>query len=1065
MSIRSFLYPGFFKLGKDDSLIFQEEKLKDLKKFEWIAVTTDSQVHRKGENVFLLIASTLRGQKVKLEIFQHERLVFPEKQIELSKAGLAVHQLEGLKDGEYTVKISYQDLTKDLSASHQFTIAPYTRSVIDAAVSKYSLDKGKLDFEMTVTHLISGLYEGKAKVSLLSGSRVVWEQEEALILHGGYKNKLDVSSYSGPFTIEIVTPDGNTSSVFLPNTGVSERQKEQISSFGKSYFEACLHPFAGSQAIRGLHVGPGKQANTSLILKSAIGKKDSLKATEQLPEVKIVIVNPETGKHEVHSFKNVRKNQTLGFSVTKPYAIVLAGAVREKGKAEKKEKELFEAGAFVFYPVELKGEIQVAEKAAPGQEISIVVSSPRNKSAEGIIVVRDKRVEHRCLGPKIAATLFEKIEKDAFLVVYRSLLRDLRHLVGFLGGELGPQYRKLRSGLTGLFGDISYFMSPPRGMVERGVKGLEGFHVETASGVTEEALSDLDFNTLMAQITPAREIEIHVIHVEHFKLSGGKKSFDIKLGDQIGEVETIVYLLSGHDHLTLTKTTEVTKDAYVEADIPAFVDKNDKIQVSVGYRLPGEEKANLFIGADRHLVQGSGSLPIEVTGKTGELLIDLTPEHFSPDKLVKKVEPLGIQTVTQSEITILKPGETVSGKVFVYASPLEMQKNVVEALCGYPYGCAEQTSAGLYGLGMAYLAFSRGLIAGGNGDGYDLSKIKDQIYAGTNRLKTVYGKFASSGRWGLWENSSPSTHVSMQVARNLSPYYALVMDFPELTEIVVRTKEKLTEDAVRNNELLVFGPEFAEDKIDSPEAAAATILWGHPDERYIALDYLKSTYQKELIGVSWQSQRSWAGRMEITAKVGAALFKANDPLAYEAFGFLSDKLENGRFYSTTDTSALILLLSQISSNGLKGKPKVKIDGQEKVVDGVIFGKKVTAINQPVMVRVDKEKRISLLDIKPGLQFEYALLHNEEIKLGDRVTLRVIPKEKTRCPIVKVIISGVLSFLEGKVNLQIVEKPVIGEFLELPLLAIRRGQGTLHIVVTDMYDPEKIGIMHHPISVS
>jgi hypothetical protein len=154
-------------------------------------------------------------------------------------------------------------------------------------------------------------------------------------------------------------------------------------------------------------------------------------------------------------------------------------------------------------------------------------------------------------------------------------------------------------------------------------------------------------------------------------------------------------------------------------------------------------------------------------------------------------------------------------------------------------------------------------------------------------------------------------------------------------------------------------------------------------------------------------------------------------------------------------------------DGQTGARKVTLDGVERVVDQVMIGQSVTCNSGQVLVRVDREVEVNYLDVEPAFPFELEVRRggNGAIKLGDRFDVVVKPRQESRCPIARVYLPGMLAFLEGGANAQLLVKPVLGQELVLPAVAVRKGSGSIYAVLSDMYDSRKVGtIPAMPLSV-
>jgi hypothetical protein len=107
--------------------------------------------------------------------------------------------------------------------------------------------------------------------------------------------------------------------------------------------------------------------------------------------------------------------------------------------------------------------------------------------------------------------------------------------------------------------------------------------------------------------------------------------------------------------------------------------------------------------------------------------------------------------------------------------------------------------------------------------------------------------------------------------------------------------------------------------------------------------------------------------------------------------------------------------------------------------------------------VDHEIEINHLEPRADFRFELKL-SKARPRLGERIQISVVPKEKSITPLVRLYLPGCLALLKGGANAQTAHLPVTQSELVVEAIAVRRGHGKLCATVHDMYDADKVGTM-------
>jgi hypothetical protein len=268
-----------------------------------------------------------------------------------------------------------------------------------------------------------------------------------------------------------------------------------------------------------------------------------------------------------------------------------------------------------------------------------------------------------------------------------------------------------------------------------------------------------------------------------------------------------------------------------------------------------------------------------------------------------------------------------------------------------------------------------------------------------------------------------------------------------------KAAKALVERNYKNNQLLPLGREFRA-RLETVADAVALYFHGN-GQRERALDHLRRTVERLDDGtVRWPASRRhyWGGQLEATCDAARVMLDAGDALFVPAFRHVTSKLVDGMLYSTADTRALVELLAGL---GFRQSDTARIDGREVPLREASIGKEVTAQTDNLIVRVDKRMEINHLE--PRADFRFGVKASQKRpKLGERIQIKVTPKESSIAPLVRLYLPGCLALLKGGANAQTAHLPVERDELVVDAVAVRAGRGTLYVTVHDMYDADKIG---------
>jgi hypothetical protein len=279
------------------------------------------------------------------------------------------------------------------------------------------------------------------------------------------------------------------------------------------------------------------------------------------------------------------------------------------------------------------------------------------------------------------------------------------------------------------------------------------------------------------------------------------------------------------------------------------------------------------------------------------------------------------------------------------------------------------------------------------------------------------------------------------------------LPFKDAFDMRGKAARALSERSYKNNQLLPLGHEF---RAPLETVADAVALYFHGNGyRKKALDYLRRSVERLDDGTArWPTSQHhyWGGQLEATCDAARVMLDAGDALFVPAFCYVTGKLVDGMLYSTADTRALVELLAGL---GFHQSDTALIDGREMPLREVSVGKEVTARTDNLIVRVDEQIQINHLE--PRADFRFGVKPSKKrLKLGERIQIKVTPKESSIAPLVRLYLPGCLALLKGGANAQTAHLPVERDELVVDAVAVRPGRGKLYVTVHDMYDADKIG---------
>ena len=994
--------------------------------FTLATIVTDRKVYTPKDEVRLFVfAPQKAGQVLSMMIIRNGQELFKEE-FETDEQGIYFNSLKNLDDGSYSIEIKLND-NENISCS--FTVAQYTLSFLRASLVSHDYKDGTLGFRLL---LIQGdiPYKGKVTVGLFCGyCDVVVANIETSSKEGTCEGSFLLEGHTGPFKLVITTHSGESATLSIPGSSADVRDSVSISHTGEIVEASLLPSQSLTRRTRGIYMGSTGTKTSPVILEDIIGETAKLNIAEDLHHLMICIYSPIDDKYQEIEKRDVKKGDVIEFNTPYPFSLL---SVASMGN------DCYENFSFLMKPERMELEIEAPEKSLPGEEIDITITSNRNGKL--MLVIADSRLERENPLDKLAEVTFKNIKKN------------LSQLKPGKVGEFFPAPRgadgrflvKTRrvGGSTGNF-DImnaatSFFHSKPDfSGLQNGINFAfldevdikeKTFDEEIIEGNLQEddklSMTRLDFpQVILAEIVDFDE----------------RLEKKIKLGEQIGAFTIFAFLIDKMDFTSTTHKVETSREVYVELDVPSLMSPGDEITGRAYARCPdtGELSVRTPITSVTDMVNKHGVFEIPIKS-AGEVMAELECPQ-GKDATGKTIMLPGKEKITTSKLIWLKPGESIkAGRIIVYPGPGNLMKDSVDSLIRYPFGCAEQTSSKLYGLALVYRAMEKGVIANGN------SEVKRMIQQGAHRMEIFYREDG----FCLWEKGKADISVTMQVLSNLKPLWK--MNVQNIDEMIENIIEKLLKKKTRDNCLVYYDEKFS-GKMKTVRDAVTFYNRGIEKEKAVKL--IKNKVKRQGSMAYWEDETCWAGTGEATCLALQVAYHEMPGLFVKGFNYVSSKLKDGRLYSTSDTCAFLELLNQLS--GITTR-EVIIDGETHLLTGVLIGKEVTAVDK-TLVRIDEESEVDYLS--PRSDFEGELkIERTSLKLGEKVNLSIQTLEDSIAPLVRIYLPGNLASLKGGTGIQKMYLPVRESPFSLELYGIRRGKGKLRVVLHDMYNEEKVGVL-------
>lgn len=990
------------------------------------AVVTDRKVYKPGDKIHLFAFVPQKPEnKFTYTILKNDQ-DFLKEEGETDEKGVFTDTINGLEDGAYRVSMKFDDSPGIICT---FTVARHTLSFMRASLVSHSYMEGEMPYSLSV--IMGDIpYTGRLKAGLYCDyCRAVVLEQDMESTEGFAEGKFLLEGHTGPFSLVLTTPGGESATIFIPGTRSDVREIVRLSGMGEIIDGSLLPSEALTARNRGIYYGSTGTTTVPVILDEMVDEKAVLRVTSNLDHLVINIYSPISGTFQEIEQRNVKKGSVIELNPPHPLSVLSVGSIG---------KDCYETFSLLMKPEKMELEINAPEKGKPGQEIDITVTS--NRSGKLMLIVADSRLERENPFDKLTEETFKNIRENLSMMK-SGKVEEMPPPVTPGSRPFGGRLMMVGAGINTMDdfspATMSFSMASSPGIPDLKVKSkapaapLQDMKVLTrgksyAQPDIEEKLSTsrMDFpEVILAELSDFDE----------------RLTRKVKLGDQIGSFTIIAFLLDGMDYISESRQVEVSQDVYAELDVPALISPGDEIVGRVYARCPEKGSLKVLTSLTRIEKEVEKTGIFEITIKSaGEVMAELdTPQ--GRDTVGKTVGIPGREKIMSSRVVWLKPGETVTGeKIFVYPGVGYLLKDMVKPLVQYPFGCAEQTSAKLFGLALVHQAMKKKIISNGSNEAERL------LYQGAGRMELFY----DNGAFSLWEGGTPADYVTAKVLSNLRPLWK--MGIHNIDEMISGSVEKLLKNGYKDNSLVCYGSGFAGTMKTIRDAVS---FYQRDVEKGKAVALIK---EKAVISENmayWQDQSCWAGETEATS-LALQVMNSEDPALFQkGFNYLSTKLRNGMLYSTSDTKALLELLNGMAS---PIADKALIDGKEQELNDIVVCREVSAIEE-TLVRIDEENEVDYLS--PRSDFDGELnIERTSLKLGEKINLSITPKETCLAPLVRFYLPGNVASLKGGAGLQMLYLPIRDKVLNIEIYGVRKGKGKLRAVLHDMYDSEKVGVL-------
>jgi uncharacterized protein YfaS (alpha-2-macroglobulin family) len=440
----------------------------------------------------------------------------------------------------------------------------------------------------------------------------------------------------------------------------------------------------------------------------------------------------------------------------------------------------------------------------------------------------------------------------------------------------------------------------------------------------------------------------------------------ISLNNKVGEA--VYEFIVGKDLLVrlITPRFMTERDELFITGIVHNYLKTDKRVVmeltAKGVKMLSEAK-NTYTVAQKAQKKVDWQIIAQAAGKAEFILKGLTNEQSDAIKLTIPVLPHGTEkfeakagdTKDKSEIEFNLPQQatkqTAMLKIQLAPSIAGSMFSSLKYLAGYPYGCVEQTMSRFLPTVIVSKTFRQF-------DVYEPGLNKELPKMVDKGLERLYSFHHSDGGWGWWENDQSNPHMTAYVVYGLSKAKEAGYKIDETKLAAAKNwlkvnypkQKELSEKVYLLFALTTAGEQMKEwaidmygerNSLDNYSCALLAMILQQNGETEKALEMisiLENSAEDAGTFCTWKGKDNsytWNdNQVEITAYALQAflMVKPESPLAAKAMRYLAFSRTGDRWYSTKDTAAAVLALTEYLKNKTELNPnftgKVFINGKE-----------------------------------------------------------------------------------------------------------------------------------------
>lgn len=828
----------YFRLDAQQRVLGPSSHLPGVMALQLVSATMDQPQYWPDEIVRLrVVAPGWPSQKLLVQWSKRDATPI-KAEVELDAGGLAVLELANgkaarLQLGEYRVEV--KSANGKLSTATTFSVVEGTLGEVSLAfafqrvTSTDELDKVKAGWFMgnasgagqrwgnglsfkNQLRVDNEPFNGEVQLvprCMLSGCNgvVAGPQQRVQVTNGELGATLQVGGHSGPFQVEIVTPQGSLRHQF-EGSGHVEREMIPVSKGVRWGYRIGLAPYQGTTQLPGRALWvekatkPVERDAFELNSLFAEGGQAKIAALHPLKLVQAMVWTAKPDGTFAASKETVPEKlsagQSFSLKVAGPMALVSFGGVAEAGPDK---GHWVEGYAMVFGPTGVQGRLEVAEKARPNDSVAVTVvlrdDQGQPLAGSAILEAYDIRVAAKDPAGPLASAVGDSLRRagrhlDSWVDPVeeerqrreeerlrkeeerKQRLEEKREREREKREEARMRREAKKDGMSHSHG------LGAGGMAVKGV-GMGGGGVAygrgsvsmksasvragAASGSHDHEGGDEEGGERL------REGEVKVTYVAVVRTDeSGKVTVQVPTPPQVGRLAFRLTAVRGLGWHTAEGQTDLQRVASVEAQVPKTllsggelllrVVTNSKSERPLVLRVSGAgfakgEERQVASGKQIHLLAWpaqAGALQMELVDATGKSL----------DKRLFRIQDLGKQAVTWSRLELggAKPIAVQQGeRLVVYGGPGLLLGGIVSQVVTtmeswFPH--AEALSAKVAVQATVLAAIRQGML-GDDGYGQVLRGNLDHsvnllaaLYDPATEMMRPYPGLASSPRWSAW---------------------------------------------------------------------------------------------------------------------------------------------------------------------------------------------------------------------------------------------------------------------------------------------------------------------------